>query len=122
MVEHDWVTITGQAPAKSNQYRIVSINGHSSLAKQHSLKKYEESFYWQLPGTYRNLMIECPFELHIRSYFTSMSNDIDNILKVVLDILQYTKTIKNDNRCCKIVAEKFIDKQNPRIEFKIVEV
>ena len=37
-------------------------------------------------------------------------------------ILQYTKTIRNDNRCVKIIAEKFIDKMNPHIEFCIIEV
>ena len=51
-----------------------------------------------------------------------MAHDLDNSLKVVLDCLQYTKTIKNDNRCAKIVAEKFIDKDAPRIEFCIVEI
>lgn len=34
----------------------------------------------------------------------------------------FAKTISNDNRCVKIVAEKFIDKDNPRIEFKIVTI
>ncbi len=43
-------------------------------------------------------------------------------LKCLLDCLQMTGTIKNDNRCVKIVAEKFIDKANPRIEFEIEEV
>ena len=51
-----------------------------------------------------------------------MSNDLDNSLKCLLDCLQYSKTIKNDNRCVKIVAEKFIDKESPRVEFKLVEI
>jgi hypothetical protein len=29
---------------------------------------------------------------------------------------------KNDNLCVKVVAEKFIDKANPRVEFKIVTI
>lgn len=122
MVEHDWVTIPGQVPSKSNMYKVITLNGHGSLAKQQPLKKYETSFYWHLPGNYRNLGIEGAFELYIRVYFTTMSHDLDNSLKCTLDCLQYTKTIKNDNKCAKIVAEKFIDKENPRIEFRIVEV
>ncbi len=122
MVEHDWVTIPSQAPCKSNTYKIITLNGHGSLAKQKALKDYETSFYWHLPGQYRNLGINGPFELYIRVYFTTLSHDLDNSLKVVLDCLQYTKTIKNDNKCAKIVAEKFLDKDNPRIEFKIVEI
>ena len=122
MKEYDWVTIPGQAPSKSNSYKVITLYGHGSLAKQAALKKYEQSFYWHLPGEYRNLGINTPFEFYIRVYFTSMSHDLDNSLKCVLDCLQYTKTIKNDNKCAKIVAEKFIDKDNPRIEFRIVEV
>lgn len=122
MVEHDWVTIPGQAPSKSNTYRVITLKGHGSLAKQPALKSYETAFYWHLPGVYRNLDINGPFELYIRVYFTTMSHDLDNSLKVVLDCLQYTKTIRNDNKCAKIVAEKFIDKENPRIEFRLVEV
>ena len=121
MIEHDWQTIIGQAPSKSNTYKIITIGGHGSLAKTPGLKAYEQSFYMQV-GKYRNLMIEGFFELHIRVYFATMSHDLDNSLKVVLDCLQYTKTIKNDNKCVKIVAEKFLDKNEPRIEFRLVEV
>lgn len=122
MVEHEWVCIPGQAPSKSNTYKVITIHGHGSLAKQKALKDYEQAFYWHLPGSYRGLGIEGPFEFEIRVYFTTMSHDLDNALKCVLDCLQYTKTIKNDNRCAKIVAQKFIDKENPRIEFRLIEV
>lgn len=121
MIEHDWQTIIGQAPSKSNSYKIITLSGHGSLAKTPKLKEYEQSFYMQV-GKYRNLNIEGYFELYVRVYFATMSHDLDNSLKVILDCLQQTKTIKNDNRCVKIVAEKFIDKMTPRIEFRIVEV
>ena len=121
MTEHNWKTIIGQIPSKSNCYRVVTISGHGSLAKTQSLKNYENSFYMQV-GEYRNLNMEGFFEIYVRVYYSSMSHDLDNSLKCLLDRLQYTKTIKNDNKCVKIVAEKFIDKVNPRIEFRIVEV
>lgn len=119
--EHEWQTILNQIPSKSNQYKVITLHGHGSLAKSKALKEYENSFYMQV-GPYRNLMITGYFELYVRVYFTSMSHDLDNSLKCILDCLQYTKTIKNDNRCVKIVAEKFLDKEKPRIEFKIVEI
>ena len=121
MIEHDWQTILGQAPSKSNQYRIIKIGGHSSLKKNDSLKAYENSFYMQV-GKYRDLMITGFFELHLRVYFASMSHDLDNSLKIILDCLQHTKTIKNDNKCVKIIADKFLDKINPRIEFRLIEI
>ena len=121
MKEYDWQTIIGHIPSKSNNYEIVYKAGHPTLGKSKSVEKYEETFFLQV-GKYRNLMISGFFELYVRVYFETQSPDLDNSLKTMLDCLQYTKTIKNDNKCVKIVAEKFIDKVNPRIEFKIVEI
>lgn len=121
MTEHEKVTIAGQVPSKSNGYRIIRIGGHSSLKKSDALVKYEQTFYMQM-GVYRNLHINGLFELYMDVYFTSMSHDIDNSLKIVLDCLQRGGAIKNDNRCTHIVARKFIDKTNPRIEFRLIEL
>ncbi len=120
-MEYQWQTVKGTVPSKANQYRIVTLGGHGTLAKQKSLKAYEDSFYMQV-GAYRNLGISGMFEFHCRVFYPSMRSDIDNALKVVLDCLQKTKTIDNDNKCVKIVAEKFVDKEDPRIEFKIVTI
>lgn len=121
MTEHPWQTILGQAPSKSNSYQIIRIAGHADLKKSPAARHYEDAFYLQV-GAYKNLMIQGFFELHIRVYFTSKAHDLDNSLKIVLDCLQTCKAIKNDNNCTRIVADKFIDKNNPRIEFRLVEV
>ena len=121
MTEYPWQTILGQAPSKSNSYKITHMAGHARLGKKDTVTAYERAFFLQV-GAYRYLMIEGFFELHIRFYFTSKSHDLDNGLKVVLDCLQMARVIKNDNNCVRIVADKFIDKNNPRIEFKLVEV
>lgn len=112
------VTIRGNVPSKSNSYRIIMVNGHGSLAKTKKVKDYEETFMWQC-GEYRNAMIDQPFEMIIDVYYPSKRSDLDNSAKVVLDMLQKVKAIKNDNLCARIVAQKFIDKANPRIEFKL---
>lgn len=114
-------TIFGQIPSKSNCYKIVSINGHSSLAKLEALKQYEKSFYLQC-NHYRNKNISGLFELHIDVFNGSQRPDLDNAFKICLDSLQDCKAIKNDRNCVKIVAQKFVDKKNPRIEFELIEV
>ena len=121
MTEHPWQTIIAQAPAKSNSYRIIKVGGKSTLRKTDATVNYEKSFYMQV-GPYRNLQIKGFFELYVRVYFSTMSHDLDNALKSILDSLQFAKTIVNDNKCVKIVAEKFIDKNNPRVEFRIMEI
>lgn len=119
VMKHEQV-IYSQPPSKANQYRVITINGHGSLGKTSAMKQYEQKFYLQCG--YRNRNINGFFELYIDVYFQSNLPDLDNALKVVLDCLQACKAIKNDRNCVKIVANKFIDKNNPRIEFTIVEV
>ena len=119
-MKHEQV-ILGSVPSKSNQSNIVKMGGHMSLAKTKSMKAFEERFYLQC-GAYRNRNIEGFFELYADVYFQSNQPDLDNSLKGLLDCLQGCKAIKNDRNCVKIVANKFIDKLNPRIEFTLVEV
>lgn len=114
-------TILACPPSKANSYKVITINGHGSLGKTSAMRKYEEAFYIQC-GKYRDKMIEGYFSLDIDVYFPTMSHDLDNSLKVVLDCLQSCKAIKNDNRCVEIHARKFIDKANPRIEFTLTPV
>ena len=120
-MDYGWQTIYGNVPSKSNSYKIVVVGNHAKLGKKKALEDYEASFYWQV-GNYRNLNVKTMFEYHCKVYYPSKRSDLDNSLKVQLDCLQYTRTISNDNNCCKIVAEKFIDKVNPRVEFKIVTI
>lgn len=107
-------TIIGNVPSKSNCYKVIP----KGLIKSAALRKYEELFFWQC-GTIRDKNIDTPFEIELDVFYPSKRSDLDNSLKIILDCLQRTKTIKNDNLCCKIVARKFIDKENPRIIIKI---
>lgn len=120
MEEKKQCVVYGQVPSKSNQYRIVTISGHGSLAKTDALENYEKAFYQQC--NLRDRCLSGFFELYIDVYFQSDRSDLDNSLKVVLDCLQTIRAIKNDRQCTLIYARKFIDKHNPRIEFSIKEV
>ena len=113
--------ITGTPVSKSNAYKIITIGGHASLTKTKAMKAYEESFLWQVGGI-RDANIDVPFEFYLDVYFPSKRSDLDGCLKGILDCLQHAKVIKNDNNCCLIKARKFIDKDNPRIEFKLVTI
>jgi len=124
-MKHEQV-IYGQPPSKANTYRIITMRGangrsHGSLAKTEALHEYERKFYLQC-GAYRNRNITGFFELYADVYFQSNQPDLDNSLKCLLDCLQSCKAIKNDRYCVKIVANKFVDKSEPRIEFTIKEV
>ena len=109
--------IYGQPPSKSNCYRIVKIGGHATLTKTQALRKYESAFFLQC--SLRGKDINTWFELYLDVYFASNRPDLDGALKVILDCLQTCKAIRNDRLCVKIVAQKFVDKERPRIEFEL---
>lgn len=109
--------IHGVCPSKSNCYRIIRVGEKARFAKTAALNKYENSFFIQCQE--RGRLLEGYFEFHVDVYYPSERADLDNSLKVLLDCLQYCKVIKNDNKVVKIVANKFKDKERPRIEYFI---
>ena len=120
------IEILGQTPSKSNTYRIITMRrkdgkSHGSLAKTDELKAFENSFIMQLKQ-HQNPFINGAFEFYGRIYFRSWRSDLDNSLKVVLDCLQSAQWIDNDNNCVKIVCEKKVDANNPRIHFMLKSI
>jgi Holliday junction resolvase RusA-like endonuclease len=108
------ITIKGQVPSKSNNYKI----GNNRLYKSVQLKEYEISFEWQIKK-HKSQIITEPFEIWIDVYFQSNRSDLDNAAKVILDCLQTANIIENDRLCSVLVMRKHIDKLDPRIEFEI---
>ena len=119
MVQVIFETIHGQVVGKANHYMAVpSKAGSKRIIKDEAIRQYERSFSEQC-RIYRDKRIDCRFKLHIRVYHSSTRFDLDNSLKTVLDCLQHVGAITDDNLCYSIVAEKFIDKYHPRVEFAI---
>jgi len=109
--------INGSVPSKSNLY----IPHGGGMNKSKALQAYEKNFFIQC-NKYRDAYIDGYFEFYIDLFCASQRSDLDGCMKIILDCLQRIRAIKNDNRCVKIVASKFLDKQNPRIEFELKEV
>ena len=106
--------IRGNVPAKANNYKI----SRGRMYKDSSVKEYELMFKVQC-RKYRYKKISKPFKLTIDVHFSNPKSDLDNALKTVLDCLQFSEAITNDNLCFQINAKKFIDKKNPRIAYCI---
>ena len=90
-------TIHGAVPSKSNSYKIITISGHASLAKQPPLRRYERAFALQCP--LRGEDLQRRFRLDIDVYFASD---------------------RNDRLCVEIHARKLVDKTNPRCVMAII--
>ena len=112
------ITILGTIPSKSNGYKF----GRKNMYKSTPLKEYEESFAKQLLQYPKMKMIEGDFSIEIVVYYESRRADLDGCFKILFDLLQNNKIIKNDRHCQKIIAERRIDKLNPRVEFLLTEL
>ena len=114
-------TILGQVVSKANNYKVGNDKkGERHIIKSPLLRAYERLFDQQC-RIYRERYINGHFTLYVAVYESSARYDLDNALKTILDCLQMVNAITNDNLCMKIVAEKKIDRRNPRIEFAIQE-
>lgn len=119
--------ILGNPPSKSNRYIIINFKSkatgkqHSSLAKTKATRDYEKSFVLQC-NKYRNANITGPFSIDMDVYFPTRRSDLDNCIKSVLDCLQSVGAYANDNECVRILANKFLDKDRPRIEFTLKQI
>ena len=120
------IIIYGRVPSKSNSYKLGKMKSKLGqpcfMYKAKGLTKYEEDFYIQLPPEIRGININKWFKLEVDIYYPSKRLDLDNSLKIILDCLENSKVIKNDNLCARIEASKAIDKKNPRIEFMIKQI
>lgn len=114
------IVIQGQVPSKSNSYKI----GHNRLYKSKELVEYENRFKWllALANGKPSEPINYKFVIEIFVYFQSNRSDLDNSAKIILDCLQNCNVIENDRLCHKLIMHKFIDKDNPRIEFEITKI
>lgn len=114
-------TIYGQVVAKANHYMAVHGGPDGKrIIKDERIREYERSFVRQC-SFYKDKMISQPFTIDLDIFYTSMRFDLDNSIKTILDCLQYSKAISDDNLCMGIHARKHIDKRHPRVTFSITE-
>ena len=114
------LVIKGDVPSKSNQYRLGNIRGKCRTFKGKQVVAYEKAAALQIPNSARVNLTEL-LTANIKVYYSSRRPDLDNAFKALFDILQYNGVIENDRQVMKIVAEKFVDKKDPRVILTLSE-
>lgn len=108
------IVIKGRIPSVNDLYDRYEHH----IVKKDKVRQYEAEFYWQCP--LRDKMIDVPFIVYAEVYMANKKADIDNCGKVLLDSLQRCRAITDDNLCSDVILRKFIDKDNPRVEFCVI--
>lgn len=120
------LTIHGNPPSKSNQYRVRAMvqkgkKPRAILYKSAELKSYEKSFIEEIPENCKVDMIG-DLNMAVVCYFSSRRPDVDNAAKSILDCLQKGGVIRNDRSVMKLTLIKELDKDNPRVDIAIKRI
>lgn len=108
-------------PSINHIYGYVCQKGfaRSYITKEGRLW-FEEAGYKLKAQMKKKVAIETPCEIWIELY-TCRTQDLDNILKPILDLLQKQGVVKNDNQFYKLDVEKYkVTKEEERIELQIM--
>lgn len=122
-------TILGQSYSLKNTRDIFPIKAEKGAKCPHcrrplrmitvpneKAKLFEVEFRRQLPSSAR-VNLDGPFSADIVIYYPTNLQDLDEAL--VLDLCQRYGVITNDRNLVAKYVEKFIDKNNPRVEVRI---
>lgn len=118
--------IRGKIPAKSSgrQVYLNKKTGRRFYASSDAYQKYEEDFLWQVKNKrYKQLPMNKKGRLSVTLivYDTSRRQDIDSFPKTILDCLQKSGLIVNDNKIDKLLVVREVNKENPRCVILIEE-
>ncbi len=82
-------------------------------------KTLKEDYQWQILQQYKEKPLREELEVEIKTYHADKRKcDWDNFHKLSMDAMT-GMVYEDDSQIKKATVEKFIDKENPRIEIKI---
>lgn len=108
------MTITLPVPPSANRY-WRNFNGRMVTSTE--ARTYKESAAWLARAAGAEL-IAGDVSVTMRVYRPAKRGDIDNYLKVLCDSMQGV-FYADDSQIVRIVAERYDDKKNPRVEVEV---
>lgn len=108
------MTITLPLPPSANRY-WRNFRGRTVVSAE--AKAYKEQAAWLARAAGMEL-IEGDVSVTMRIYRAAKRGDTDNFLKVGLDSLNGI-AYSDDSQIVRIVAERYDDKKNPRVEVEV---
>lgn len=81
-------------------------------------KSTKEVMAWEAKKQYRGKAMQCDIGVDIDFYVPNNRSDLDNLLKATIDCLTGILWV-DDHQIIEILARKYIDKKEPRIEIII---
>ena len=110
------LVLTGKPISTQNAYRSVCRGKFPTVYITPQAKALKEDYIIQAKQQWKKKPLEDDLSLTIRHYHpTKRKVDIDNFHKFALDSLSGILYV-DDCQIVELITQKFIDKENPRIE------
>ena len=88
------------------------------MVKSAEARQYQENAGWMAKEQGLQPLVDA-VAVDVRVYRPARRGDLDNCLKVVLDAMRGIG-YEDDSQIVKIIAQRFDDKVNPRVELTII--
>lgn len=111
------MTITLPMPVSANRY-WRTFRGRMVVSAE--AKAYKEQAGWLARAAGAELLTG-DVSLTVRVYRPAKRGDLDNAIKILIDSMQGI-LYENDSQIVRIVAERYDDKHNPRVEVEAAAV
>lgn len=117
-------------PSVNQAYKVISVHGCNRIGPSQDLEDFKE---WaalslksdqtfldqQVLNAIKSTREKTPLWVSTRGYFETMwRRDLDGIIKFVVDAA-FAHIHMNDNLVVHVEADKFVDRENPRVEVAI---
>ena len=117
-----WIIVYGELGSKSNSRKVVRFGNRTAVIKSDTARQYCKDFLKQVGANRKPY--EGPVKLTAICYYKDMRRDLD--IALLQDLLQEGTPknpgacfIKNDRQIRHIEAIRKVDKDEPRVEFKL---
>ena len=115
-------TIQGKPLTSTNRNKIVKMGKRYGVMKSDAAIAYQEDAVWQLVNQRnksQHTTITQPFAVELHIYRKKNQGDVDNYSKAIFDAMQQARIMTNDSLIYRMAVEKFVDKDDPRVEIYI---
>lgn len=102
---------------QTTNHAYATSGGH--WYKTAKAKEWEDEAGWRVKKVWKRTPIQGDVSVSMQ-LFLKLDRDIDGSIKSILDLFQRMGVYENDRQVISLTVDKFVDKDNPRVEVTIL--
>lgn len=110
------ITLPG-TPISVNK-RLILNKRVGRFANTRAYAELKSAWSWHVKSQWRRKPLTRALSLEINFWYPNRRHDIDNGIKIVLDVLS-NLVYEDDKQIDELIVHKKLDKENPRVEIEV---